>query len=57
MTSSSKAGSDLLRDEQRKFLNQLKAAGGLPFIARSFKEFRMSFKYRRLYFEIAVVFS
>ncbi len=44
-----KAGSDRLRPEQKQFLDQLKAAGGLPFIAHSFEEFRASFEHRRLH--------
>ena len=44
-----KAGSDRLRPEQTQFLDQLKAAGGLPFIAHSFEEFRTSFEHRRLH--------
>ncbi|MBC7447437.1 MAG: VRR-NUC domain-containing protein [Hymenobacteraceae bacterium] len=44
-----KAGSDRLRPEQQHFLDQLKAAGGLPFIVRSFEEFQVSFEHRRLH--------
>ncbi|WP_019949635.1 VRR-NUC domain-containing protein [Hymenobacter aerophilus] len=44
-----KAGRDRLRDEQITFLNQLKAAGGLPFVAHSFAGFVQSFERRGLH--------
>ena len=43
-----KAGTDRLRDEQITFLDELKAAGGLPFVAHSFEQFRASFERCRL---------
>ena len=44
-----KAGRDTLRPEQIIFLNQLKAAGGLPFVAHSFAGFVASFERRGLH--------
>ncbi len=43
-----KAGTDRLRDEQIQFLDELKAANGLPFVAYSFEQFRASFERRGL---------
>ena len=39
-----KAGRDTLRDEQRKFLNELKQANGLAFVAYDFAQFQQSFE-------------
>lgn len=44
-----KYGSDRLRPEQRDFLNELKAAGGLAFVAYSFAEFQEEFERRGLH--------
>ena len=41
-----KAGRDQLRPEQKHFLDELKAAGGLAFVAHSFDQFRESFEQR-----------
>ena len=41
-----KAGRDTLRDDQKKFLNELKAAGGLAFVAHSVAQFQHSFEMR-----------
>jgi len=43
-----KAGRDQLRPEQKQFLDELKAAGGLAFVAHSFDQFQQSFEGRRL---------
>jgi len=43
-----KAGSDRLRPEQKQFLDELKAAGGLAFVAFSFTGFVQSFERRGL---------
>ncbi len=43
-----KAGPDRLRPEQITFLDELKAAGGLPFVAHSFEQFQASFARRGL---------
>jgi hypothetical protein len=44
-----KAGRDRMRDEQIEFLNELKAAGGLAFVARDFAHFVQSFEHRGLH--------
>lgn len=44
-----KAGTDRLRDEQRMFLDQLKASGGLAFVAFDFAGFVQSFERRGLH--------
>lgn len=44
-----KAGRDQLRDDQRAFLDELKAAGGLAFVAHSFTQFQQSFECRNLH--------
>ena len=44
-----KAGRDRLRPAQKQFLDELKAAGGLAFIARSFATFVQSFELRGLH--------
>lgn len=44
-----KAGADRPRPEQTKFLNELKAAGGLAFIAYDFARFQASFERRGLH--------
>ena len=44
-----KAGRDQLRDDQKQFLNELKAAGGLAFVAHSFAQFHQSFERRGLH--------
>ena len=41
-----KAGRDQLRPDQKQFLDELKAAGGLAFVARSFAQFQQSFEGR-----------
>lgn len=41
-----KAGRDQLRPEQKQFLDELKAAGGLAFVAHSFAQFQQSFEGR-----------
>ncbi|TGE21520.1 VRR-NUC domain-containing protein [Hymenobacter aquaticus] len=41
-----KAGRDQLRPEQKQFLDELKAAGGLAFVAHSFAQFQQSFEHR-----------
>jgi len=43
-----KAGRDRLRPEQKQFLDELKAAGGLAFVAHSFAQFQQSFEHRHL---------
>jgi len=48
-----KAGSDRPRPEQTKFLNKLKAAGGLAFIAYSYAGFVQSFERRGLHLPMA----
>ena len=42
-----KAGRDQLRPEQREFLDELKQAGGLAFVAHSFAQFQQSFEHRK----------
>ncbi|HEX8429179.1 VRR-NUC domain-containing protein [Hymenobacter sp.] len=44
-----KAGRDVLRDEQREFLNELKQAGGVAFVAYDFAQFQQSFEGRGLH--------
>ena len=44
-----KAGPDRLRPEQRRFLDELKAAGGLAFVAFGFAQFQQSFEHRGLH--------
>ena len=44
-----KAGRDLLRDEQKEFLDELKAAGGMAFVAYDFAGFGQSFELRGLH--------
>lgn len=44
-----KAGADRIRPEQTEFLNELKAAGGLAFIAYDFAGFVQSFERRGLH--------
>ena len=44
-----KAGRDQLRPEQIEFLNELKAAGGLAFVAFSYAGFVQSFERRGLH--------
>ena len=41
-------GRDQLRDDQRTFLTELKAANGLAFVAHSFAQFQQSFESRGL---------
>ena len=41
-----KAGRDTLRNDQKQFLDELKAAGGLAFVAHSFAHFQQSFELR-----------
>ena len=41
-----KAGRDQLRPEQKQFLDELKDAGGLAFVAHSFAQFQQSFEHR-----------
>ena len=41
-----KAGRDQLRPGQKQFLDELKAAGGLAFVAHSFAQFQQSFEGR-----------
>ena len=43
-----KAGRDQLRSEQKQFLDELKAAGDLAFVAHSFAQFQQSFESRNL---------
>ena len=43
-----KAGRDHLRDDQRTFLTELKAANGLAFVAHDFAQFQQSFELRGL---------
>ena len=50
-----KAGRDQLRPEQRQFLDELKAAGGLPFVAHSFAQFQQSFEVRGLHHKLAII--
>lgn len=47
-----KAGSDRLRPEQIQFLDELKAAGGLAFVAFDFAGFVASFERRGLHLPI-----
>ncbi|WP_201978090.1 VRR-NUC domain-containing protein [Hymenobacter rubidus] len=42
-----KVGRDQLRDDQRTFLNELKAAHGLAFVAHDFAQFQQSFERRQ----------
>ena len=42
-----KACRDTLHDDQRTFLNELKAAHGLAFVAHSFAQFQQSFERRQ----------
>ena len=44
-----KAGRDTLRDDQKQFLDELKKAGGVAFVAYSFSSFQQSFESRRLH--------
>lgn len=44
-----KAGRDQLRDDQRTFLTELKAANGLAFVAHDFAQFQLSFESRGLH--------
>ena len=44
-----KAGRDQLRDDQRTFLNELRAANGLAFVAHDFAQFQQSFELRGLH--------
>ena len=46
-----KAGTDRIRPEQTKFLNELKAAGGLAFIAYDYAGFVASFERRHLHLQ------
>lgn len=39
-----KAGRDTLRDDQKQFLNELKQAGGVAFVAYDFAQFQQSFE-------------
>jgi hypothetical protein len=48
-----KAGTDRPRPEQTKFLNKLKASGGLAFIAYSYAGFVQSFERRGLHLPMA----
>ena len=48
-----KAGRDQLRPEQKQFLNELKAAGGMAFVAHSFAQFQQLFKLRGLHRQAA----
>ena len=50
-----KAGTDRPRPEQTKFLTELKAAGGLAFIAYSFAGFVHSYERRGLHIPAALV--
>ena len=43
-----KAGRDALRDDQKLFLNELKQAGGMAFVAYDFAQFQQSFEGRGL---------
>ena len=43
-----KAGRDTLRDDQKQFLNELKQAGGVAFVAYNFAQFQHSFEGRGL---------
>ena len=43
-----KAGRDQLRPDQKQFLNELKVAGGLAFVAHDFAHFQQSFERRNL---------
>ncbi|ALW86886.1 hypothetical protein AUC43_18465 [Hymenobacter sedentarius] len=47
-----KAGRDQLRDDQRTFLNELRAAGGLAFVAHDFAQFQQSFELRGLHCQV-----
>ena len=44
-----KAGRDTLRDDQKQFLNELKQAGGVAFVAHDFAQFQQSFEGRDLH--------
>lgn len=44
-----KAGRDQLRDDQKQFLNELKQAGGVAFVAYDFAQFQHSFEGRSLH--------
>ena len=44
-----KAGRDTLRDDQKQFLNELKQAGGMAFVAHDFAGFVQSFEQRSLH--------
>ena len=44
-----KAGRDTLRDDQKQFLNELKQAGGVAFVAYDFAQFQQSFEGRGLH--------
>ena len=44
-----KAGRDTLRDDQKHFLNELKQAGGVAFVAYDFAQFQQSFEHRGLH--------
>lgn len=46
-----KAGRDQLRDDQRAFLDELKAARGLPFVAYNLAGFITSFEARGLHLQ------
>ena len=48
-----KAGCDQLRDDQRTFLNELRAANGLAFVAHDFAQFQLSFESRGLHRQAA----
>ena len=46
-----KAGRDTLRDDQKQFLNELKQAGGVAFVAYDFAQFQQSFEGRGLHLQ------
>ncbi|WP_310391379.1 VRR-NUC domain-containing protein [Hymenobacter sp.] len=46
-----KAGRDTLRDDQKQFLNELKQAGGVAFVAYDFAQFQQSFECRGLHLQ------
>jgi hypothetical protein len=46
-----KAGRDTLRDDQKQFLNELKQAGGVTFVAHDFAQFQQSFEGRGLHLQ------
>ncbi|WP_035565266.1 VRR-NUC domain-containing protein [Hymenobacter sp. IS2118] len=48
-----KTGRDQLRDDQKQFLDELKAANGLAFVAHSFVQFQQSFERRGLHRQAA----